>query len=86
MVGAPAAEDAVLRARALPGLGVGLHIVMTDGTPVSPPHAIPALVGPDGRFHPSMVRTAFKIAFSAEARRQMKAEIAAQFAAFARRV
>ena len=83
MVGAPAAADAVARARAMPGLGVGLHVVLVEGKPVLPAEEIPALVGRDGQFHPSMIRTAFLIALSRKARAQMRAEIAAQFAAFA---
>ena len=84
MVSGDAVEDAVARARRLPGLGVGLHVVLADGRPVLPPDQVPALVGPDGRFHDSMVRTAFAIALSPAARAQMRAEVAAQFAAFAR--
>ena len=34
MVGGEAADDAVERARRLPGLGVGLHVVLADGRPV----------------------------------------------------
>lgn len=83
MVGGGAVEDAVARARRLPGLGVGLHVVLADGHPVLPPDRVPALVGRDGRFHDSMVRTAFAIALSPAARAQMRAEVAAQFAAFA---
>ena len=83
MVGGDAVDDAVARARRLPGLGVGLHVVLADGRPVLPPAQIPALVGPDGRFHPSMVRTAFAIALSPAAHAQMRAEVGAQFARFA---
>ncbi|MDB5447314.1 MAG: hopanoid biosynthesis associated protein HpnK [Phenylobacterium sp.] len=54
MAGAPAAADAVARARRLPGLRVGLHVVLTDGRPVSDPAAIPDLVGADGRFRDDM--------------------------------
>lgn len=84
MVAGAAAGDAVARAKAMPALGVGLHVVLVDGVPVLPAEQVPALVGPDGRFHASMLRTAFAIALSGAARRQMQAEIAAQFAAFAR--
>ncbi|MBV8165312.1 MAG: ChbG/HpnK family deacetylase, partial [Alphaproteobacteria bacterium] len=50
MVGAPAAADAVARARRLPGLGVGLHVALADADPVAPPAAIPDLVDRAGRF------------------------------------
>src|ERR1700761_9420351 len=50
MVGAPEAADAVVRARRLPGLRVGLHLVLIDGDAVSPPATIPALVGQKGHF------------------------------------
>jgi hopanoid biosynthesis associated protein HpnK len=82
MVGGAAAEDAVERARTMPELGVGLHIVLADGAPTLPPDQLSALVGPDGQFHTSMLRTALTIAFSPAARAQMRAEVAAQFAAF----
>jgi predicted glycoside hydrolase/deacetylase ChbG (UPF0249 family) len=49
-------DDAVAIAHANPALGVGCHIVLTDGTPVSPPKSIPTLLGPDGKnFRPSLV-------------------------------
>ncbi len=83
MVAGAAAADAVVRARRLPMLGVGLHVVLIDGEPVLPPEQIPALVGPDGRFRTDMLRTALAVAFNPSARRQMEAEVAAQFAAFA---
>jgi predicted glycoside hydrolase/deacetylase ChbG (UPF0249 family) len=37
MMGAPATADAVRRARELPGLRVGLHLVLVDGVPLLPP-------------------------------------------------
>jgi chitin disaccharide deacetylase len=83
MVAGEGATDAVERAKRLPGLGVGLHVVLVDGQPILPPERIPALVGPDGWFQPDMVKTAFAIAFNPAARAQMRAEIKAQFAAFA---
>ncbi len=56
MADGPAFEDAVAVARAQPGLGVGCHIVLTDGVPLSPPQEIPTLLGSDGRsFRPSLV-------------------------------
>jgi hopanoid biosynthesis associated protein HpnK len=82
MIGGDAARDAVERARRLPGLGIGLHIVLTDARPLLPPERLPALVGADGRFHRSMLRTALIIASSSAARSQLRSEIEAQFAAF----
>jgi hopanoid biosynthesis associated protein HpnK len=82
MVSGQAAAEAVALARRLPDLGVGLHLVLTDGRPVLAPAEVSALVGADGRFHKSMVRTATVIALSPAARAQMRAEIEAQFAAF----
>jgi predicted glycoside hydrolase/deacetylase ChbG (UPF0249 family) len=47
MASGPAFEDAIAVAHAHPTLGVGCHIVLTDGIPVSPPETIPSLLGPD---------------------------------------
>src|ERR1700723_2746517 len=49
-------DDAVAVAHANPTLGVGCHIVLTDGIPVSHPQSIPTLLGADGKtFRPSAV-------------------------------
>jgi chitin disaccharide deacetylase len=45
----PGFEAAVAVARARPGLGVGLHLNLTDGSPVLPLDRVPSLVGDDGR-------------------------------------
>lgn len=48
-------DDAVAIAHANPTLGVGCHIVLTDGMPVSHPASIPSLMGSDGKhFRPSL--------------------------------
>ncbi len=83
MVSGAAAADAVARAKAMPTLGVGLHLVLVEGRPVRPPSSIPALVGPDGNFRNDMVRASFAMAFLPAVRRQLAAEIEAQFDAFA---
>jgi hopanoid biosynthesis associated protein HpnK len=49
MANGEAFEDAVRIAHAQPTLGIGCHVVLTDGVPVSPPETIPTLMGPDGR-------------------------------------
>jgi hopanoid biosynthesis associated protein HpnK len=82
MVGAPAWEDAVRRARSLPSLGVGLHLTLVEGHPVLPPDRIPGLVGADGRFSNDPVRFGIGLFFSSELRRQVADEILGQFARF----
>jgi chitin disaccharide deacetylase len=47
MATGPAFDDAVALALARPTLGVGCHIVLVDGTPVSDPSTIPTLLGPE---------------------------------------
>jgi chitin disaccharide deacetylase len=83
MVGAPAAADAVQRARDLPGLAVGLHLVLADGWSVLPQRSIPALVDAQGRFGNNMVRDGVRFFALPAVRRQLEAEIRAQFQAFA---
>lgn len=83
MVAAPAAAEAVEAARTLPQLGVGLHLVLVEGAPVLPREQVDRLVGPDGNFLPDMITIALRIAFDPTARRQMQAEVEAQFDAFA---
>ena len=83
MVGEPAMAEGVALARRNPGLAVGLHLTLTDGTPTLPPGAHPR-PGPaewplprrHGRARPGAGR------LSRAARAQLRAEIAAQFAAF----
>ena len=84
MVAGEAAADAVTRARALPRLGVGLHLVLVDGAPVLPPEEIPDLVGRDGRLRANVVAQGTRIFCSPAARRQAAAEIRAQLEAFRR--
>jgi hopanoid biosynthesis associated protein HpnK len=84
MVGAPATEDAVARARLLPRLRVGLHVNLVDGPPVLPPESVPDLVDRSGVFDKNMLRAGCRFFFRPRARRQLAAEIRAQFLAFAR--
>ena len=79
----PAAADAVARARAMPSLRVGLHLVLVEGKPVLPPEQVPDLVDSTGHFRTDMARAGAAIFFLPGVRAQLKAEIQAQFAAFA---
>ena len=83
MVGAPGAADAAVRARALPSLAVGLHLVLVEGRPILPPDQVSHLVDSAGCFRTDMAMAGATMFFHPVARRQLAAEIAAQFAAFA---
>lgn len=82
MMGAPARDDAIERARKLPHLGVGIHLTLVDSCPVLPPTEVPGLVGQDGRFSTDPVKFGTALFFSKDLRRQAEAEITAQFDAF----
>jgi hopanoid biosynthesis associated protein HpnK len=83
MVAGPAAGDAVARAKAMPGLRVGLHLVLVEGKPVLPAGAVPDLVDSSGYFRNDMARAGAAMFFRPKVRAQLAAEIEAQFAAFA---
>jgi hopanoid biosynthesis associated protein HpnK len=83
MVAGDAAADAVRRARRLPDLRVGLHLVVIEGKAVLPAAAIPALVDARGWFPSDQLRLGLRYSFLPPVRRQLAAEIRAQFAAFA---
>jgi hopanoid biosynthesis associated protein HpnK len=82
MVAGNAAGDAVARARNLPRLRVGLHLVLVEGRPVLPARAVPDLVDNKGFFRTDMARAGAAMFFLPHVRRQLAAEIEAQFAAF----
>jgi len=83
MVAAPAAADAVRRAGNLPGLNVGLHLVLVDGDSVLGHAKLPHITTPDGKFPRTQTAIGFRYFFSPAARREVAAEIRAQFAAYA---
>ena len=89
MVSAPAAADAVRRARALPRLRVGLHLTLADGRAELPHEAIPDLVDTAGRFGNGeaprgLAHEGLRWFARPAVRSQLAAEIRAQFRAFAR--
>ena len=83
MVAAPAAADAIRRAQALPNLHVGLHLVVIEGPAVLPPSEIPDLIDTQGQFPAEQLRLGINYFARPHIRRQLAAEIRAQFAAFA---
>jgi hopanoid biosynthesis associated protein HpnK len=83
MVSGAAAADAVDRAKAMPGLCVGLHLVLVEAKPVLPAAQVRHLVDETGHFRNDMARAGAAMFFLPNVRAQLKAEIEAQFAAFA---
>ncbi|MDR3537637.1 MAG: hopanoid biosynthesis-associated protein HpnK [Acetobacteraceae bacterium] len=83
MVAGPAAADAVHRARRLPGLRVGLHLVVIEGPAALSPPEIPALLDANGQIPSDQLRLGLRYFFRPAVRRQLEAEIRAQFHAFA---
>lgn len=84
MVGAPAAADAVRRAKLLPKLRVGLHLVLVDGWSLLAHECIPALTDETGFMDARMLWKSVRLFALPHVRRQFEAEIRAQFAAYAR--
>jgi hopanoid biosynthesis associated protein HpnK len=82
MVGAPAAADAVARARKMPDLRVGLHVVLVDGDPLVERAQIPGLVDRSGRLRNDLARYGAAVAMRPSLRRQVAQEVAAQFEAY----
>ncbi|HEX4027282.1 MAG TPA: hopanoid biosynthesis-associated protein HpnK [Rhizomicrobium sp.] len=82
MVAGHAANDAVQRARAMPSLRVGLHLVLVEGRPMLPAAAVSDLVDKSGNFRNQMARAGAAMFFLPKVRAQLRAEIEAQFAAF----
>ena len=82
MVAGAAAGDAVTRAKTMPELRVGLHLVLVEGRPILPRDAVPDLVDATGHFRTDMARAGAAMFFFPKVRAQLAAEIEAQFAAF----
>lgn len=83
MVSAPAVADAVERANRLPSLRVGLHLVLVEAQSLLGHAALPDMTTADGAFRTDMAGLGVDIFFKPRVRRQLAAEIRAQFEAFA---
>jgi hopanoid biosynthesis associated protein HpnK len=82
MVGGAAAADAIARARRLPRLRIGLHLVLVNGRPTLPPERLPDLVDATGRLRADLARFGLEICARPSVRAQVEAEIEAQFRAY----
>ena len=83
VVAGEAAADAVRRAKAMPGLGVGLHLALLDAPAALPAADIPDLIDPEtGTLRATPVATGAGIAMVRRVRDQARAEMRAQFELF----
>ncbi len=85
MANSPAFGEAVNLAKQNPGLSVGCHAVLVDGTPVSEPEKIPTLLSPNGssnQFRDSLV----SFVWAAQRGKVREAEIASEIEAQIRKV
>lgn len=82
MANGAAFDSAVEAARTLPDLSVGCHVVLTDGTPVSPPEAIDTLLAirsaEPKKFFSSLSAFAARATLGGFDREQLVTEITAQ--------
>jgi chitin disaccharide deacetylase len=82
MANGPAFDDAVTVARSEPNLSVGCHVVLVDGTPVSPPDTVDTLLAirsaEPGKFYSSLSAFAARAMLGGFDRDQLVAEITAQ--------
>jgi predicted glycoside hydrolase/deacetylase ChbG (UPF0249 family) len=75
-------EDAITSIASAPRLSVGCHVVLTDGTPVLPPDAIPTLLasrsGEPDKFHSRLSAVAARAVFGGFDPDELMNEIVAQ--------
>lgn len=82
MVGSPAAADAVERAKSLPNLKVGLHVCVVRALPVLPKESIPDIIDRHDMLYEDLVIAGIRFFFLPKCRKQLAAEVRAQFEAF----
>ncbi|HUW18131.1 MAG TPA: ChbG/HpnK family deacetylase [Sedimentisphaerales bacterium] len=78
MANMPAAAEAVEIAGKLPALGVGVHLNLTDGRPLSQNTGLQPLLGADGEFACSTTKLAFFSLAGPKKRGAIRTELAAQ--------
>ena len=82
MVNEPGCDEAVKFAKESPELGVGLHLTLLMGHSALPPEQISGLVNSRGEFSNSPVGVGMNYFFKRSLRKQLRAEIHAQFKKF----
>lgn len=82
MVGAPAFENAVALARENPGLQVGLHLTLVQGSAVLEHSGFPCLTDHNGEFPDDPVMAGMRMFFVSSLHRQIQAEVEGQILRF----
>jgi hopanoid biosynthesis associated protein HpnK len=82
MVAGPAAADAVKRAKRMPKLRVGLHVVLIEGQATLGPGQLAHIIDQQGRLPNDLLRLSFDILWDRRARREILTETEAQFRSF----
>lgn len=81
MVNMPSAQDGIQKAQASsPKLGIGLHLTLSYGKPVSNPHAVPSLLYEDDQFPQTFEHLMEKLPTYSDT--DLECEIQAQFDRF----
>ena len=78
MANMPAAEEAVEIAKRTPSLGVGVHLNLTNGNPLSNDKSVDCLKNASGEFAYSPYKLALKSLLSKDIRKAIDTELAAQ--------
>ena len=78
MTNMPAAEEAVKIAKEMPSLGVGIHLNLTEGSPISKDQSVRCLLNITGQFAYSPAKLSFLSVTGAKIRNAIRTELAAQ--------
>lgn len=78
MTNMPSAQEAIEIAKGLPTLGIGIHLNLTEGQPLSKEPIVSLLVNGNGQFKYTADELAKKSLISFKTRKAIKAELAAQ--------
>lgn len=82
MVAGAAAQDAIRRAKKMPNLKVGLHLVVIEGPAVLPYSEIPLIINADNQFPSNQLKMGIDYFFKSKIQHQLRREIKAQLQAF----
>lgn len=78
MANMPASDEAISLAKKTPTLGVGVHLNVSEGKPLSTDSAVRLLLDDDGKFRHSAYKLAFKVLTNKKILKAVEVEFAAQ--------